>query len=123
MGLRYEQAMIQALLRGVVTMKESVTYQAILKEGMAEGIAKGIAEGIAEGRVEGRAEEARKMLLLLGRDKFGQPPTNIQMALDSVADVGRLEEFAVRLNHASSWQEVFGEPGLRRRTTRKKPSD
>ena len=37
MGLRYESAMVQSLLRGVVNMKESSTYQAILEEGEAIG--------------------------------------------------------------------------------------
>src|SRR5438105_5140841 len=69
MGLRYESAIVQSLLRGVVNMKESTTYQAILKEGKAEGKAIGIAEG--------KAEEARKMLLLQGRDRFGEPSAKI----------------------------------------------
>jgi hypothetical protein len=64
MGLRYERALIQSLLQGVVTMKESVTYQAILEEGEARGEAKG--------RAEGEAKEARKILLLLGRDQLGE---------------------------------------------------
>lgn len=41
MGLRYESAMVQTLLRGVGQMRESTTYQAILEEGKAEGIALG----------------------------------------------------------------------------------
>src|SRR5205085_4729656 len=36
MGLRYERAMVQTLLRGVLNMKESTTYEAILEEGKAE---------------------------------------------------------------------------------------
>ena len=34
-------------------MKESVTYQAILREGRAEGIARGMTEGMARGMAEG----------------------------------------------------------------------
>src|SRR5438270_5708657 len=64
MGLRYESALVQLLLRGVLNMKESTTYQAILEEGEAIGVAKGKAEGEAKGK----AEEARKMLLLQGGD-------------------------------------------------------
>jgi predicted transposase YdaD len=55
MGLRYERAVIQKLLQGVLTMKESVTYQAIIEEGEAKGEAKG------------KTEEARKLLRLLER--------------------------------------------------------
>jgi hypothetical protein len=110
MGLRYERALIQSLLQGVTTMKESVTYQAILEEGMAEGEAKG------------KAKEARKILLLLGRDQFGEPAANVQAALDALADVNRLEELTVRLKHAASWQELLGLAGPRRRSPRRKPS-
>jgi len=42
-------------------MKESTTYQAIVREGREEG------------RDEGRTEEARRMLLLVGETKFGRP--------------------------------------------------
>jgi predicted transposase YdaD len=110
MGLRYEQALIQTLLQGVITMKESVTYQAILEEGKAEGEAKG------------RAKEARKILLLLGRDQFGEPSATVQAALDVLDDVNRLEALTMRLKHAASWQELLGLPGTRRRSARKKPS-
>ncbi len=41
MGVRYPEALTQELLRGVLSMKESVTYQAILREGHAEGRAEG----------------------------------------------------------------------------------
>ena len=102
MGLRYERALIQTLLQGVVTMKESVTYQAILEEG--------------------KAEEARKILLLLGGDRFGEPSAKVQAALNSLADVSRLEELTVRVKHAASWQELLGPAIPRRRSLRRKPS-
>jgi hypothetical protein len=86
------------------------TYQAILEEG----------EAIGEAR--GKAEEARRILLLLGRDKFGAPSVNVQAALDALADVNRLEELTVRLKHAASWQELLGLPSPRRRSPRQKPS-
>ena len=114
MGLRYERALIQRLLQGVVTMKESVTYQAILEEGEAIGEARG--------KAEGKAEEARRILLLLGRDQFGAPSVNVQTALDALADVNRLEELTVRLKHAASWQELLGLASPRRRSPRQKPS-
>jgi hypothetical protein len=106
MGLRYERALIQRLLQGVVTMKESVTYQAILEEGEARG----------------KAAQTRKILLLLGRDQFGEPAANVQAALDALADVNRLEELTVRLKHAASWQELLGLAGPRRRSSRRKSS-
>jgi predicted transposase YdaD len=109
MGLRYERALIERLVRGVLGMKESVTYQAILEEGEARGEAKG------------KAEEARRMLLLFGRDRLGEPPADVTAALDAVADVGRLEALALRLKHVASWQELLGLPAPRRRAGRRKP--
>ena len=102
MGLRYEQALIQTLLRGVVNMKESVTYQAILEEGKAEGVAKG------------KAEEARKMLLLQGRDQFGEPSAKILALLDTMTDLGRLEALMIRLLHVKTWEELLGVNGTTR---------
>src|SRR5207244_4281729 len=37
MGLRYDEALADELLRGVLAMEESVTYQAIIRKGKAEG--------------------------------------------------------------------------------------
>ena len=59
MGLRHSQDLIDVLLQGVQGMKDSVTYQAI------------VAEGVAEGVIKGRAEEARRVLFLLGKEGFG----------------------------------------------------
>jgi predicted transposase YdaD len=91
MSVRYEQALIQTLLQGVLAMKESVTYQAILREGEAKG----------------EANEARKILLLQGRIRFGEPPPQAVAALDAITDVSRLEELGARLLGASSWQELL----------------
>src|SRR5436309_247206 len=86
--LLYNSALIQTLLQGVVTMKESVTYQAIIEEG--------------------EAREARKILLLQGRSRFGEPSSEAVAALDGVTDVQKLEELSVRLLQATSWQELLG---------------
>jgi hypothetical protein len=90
MGIRYERAIIETLLKGVANMKESVTYQAILEEGEAQG----------------EAKEARKFLIMLGRNQYGEPSPEVLATLNSVADVTRLEELGVRLLKASSWEEL-----------------
>jgi predicted transposase YdaD len=108
MGVRYEAALVQRLLQGVFNMKESTTYQAILAEGIAEGIAMGKAEGIAE--------EARKILLLQGQCRFGEPSADVVAALDALTDVTKLEELTVRLLQAASWQELLGLNGPSRRS-------
>jgi predicted transposase YdaD len=103
MGLRYERALIQNLLQGVVTMKESVTYQAILQEGEAKG----------------EIEEAKKILVLQGRNRFGEPPVQALAAIAAVSDVKKLEDLSVRLLGAASWQDLLGLNGARRRGRKK----
>jgi hypothetical protein len=75
-------------------MKESVTYQAILEEG--------------------EANEARKMLLLMGSDRFGEPSEKIAAHLDAETDLGRLESLAIRLLHVKTWEELLGASGTTR---------
>jgi hypothetical protein len=103
MGLRYYQAIIKTLLQGVVRMKESVTYQAILEKGAAK--------------------EARKILLLLGQDQLGEPSENVRATVEAITDVDRLNDLIVRLKPAASWQELMGLPDSRRRSPRRKPTN
>lgn len=114
MGLRYPESLAEQLLQGVEHMKESVTYQKILREGLAEGLARGIAEGSAkgraEGRTEGRAEEVRRILKRQAGKKFGGPNPRFEAAIDSIPDLDRLERLAERLLDAASWEELIGEP-------------
>jgi hypothetical protein len=56
--MRYADAFIRNAFEGVITMKESVTYQKVIRKDEAIG----------------EAKEARKMLLLQGRSRFGEPP-------------------------------------------------
>jgi hypothetical protein len=121
MGMRYEPALVATWLQGILNMdmKESATYQAILREGMAEGRAQGMAQGRAAGLTEGKVEEARKMLLLQGRNQFGEPPPEAVAALEALTDLGRLEELGVRLLRASSWKELLGLKGPSRRGRRR----
>jgi predicted transposase YdaD len=91
-----------------------VTYQAILREGKAEGI--------AEGKAEGKAEEARRMLLLFGRDILGDASEAVQNQLEAMADVNRLEQLARRVKDAGSWEELLGMQAPRRRSSRRKSS-
>jgi hypothetical protein len=81
--------------KGVVAMKESVTYQAILSEGLAEG----------------RIEEARRLTVLLGRSRLGDPPAEVISALDAVTDVEKLEALCLRSQQAADWQELLGSNG------------
>lgn len=91
MGLRYSGAVAERLLEGVRQMKESVTYQKIVEEG----------------RVEGRVEEARALLLRLGRKRFGPPSPAAEAALAGITAIERLEALSERLLDAESWEELL----------------
>jgi predicted transposase YdaD len=115
MGLRYPLDLAARLLQGVRAMKESVTYQAIVAEGLAEGL--------AQGRAEGAVQEAKKFLLLMGHKRFGPPGAQTSAAIEAISDLDQLEQMGERLLEASSWEELLARPDSRRRTgKRKKPS-
>jgi hypothetical protein len=96
MGLRYSKSVADRLLGEVLTMEDSVTYQGIL------------------------AKEARKMLLLQGRSRFGEPPAEATAALNAIEEVPKLEELGVRLLGVASWQELLDLPAPRTRGRRQK---
>jgi hypothetical protein len=111
MGLRYPQGFTDKLLEGVRAMEESVTYQAIVAKGRAKGI------------VEGRAEEARRLLLRLGRKRLGPPPPAARATIEAMDDLTRLEGLTDRLLDVATWDELLAGPTPRRRNgTRKKPT-
>ena len=59
---------------------------------MAQGMAQGIAQGVTQGVAQGAVEEARRLLLAVGRKKFGAPNEIIRTSVDAVADRDRLEQ-------------------------------
>jgi predicted transposase YdaD len=90
MGLRYPAELSEALFQGVMTMEESTTYQLIVKRG--------------------RIQEARTLLLRLGRTKFGVPAdASMTAALERITDLEHLETLGERLLHVSSWQDLLSE--------------
>jgi len=95
MGPRYDEVQVDELLRGVRQMRESVTYQAILREGRDEG------------RVEGRVEGERRLVARLGTQRFGAPGPSVVAALDALTDVDALERLADRLLTAQSWDDLL----------------
>jgi Domain of unknown function (DUF4351) len=91
MGLVYPDSIAKALLEGVRKMKESTTYQAILREGKAEG----------------RLEEAKRILLRQGRKRFGHPKAAVKSKIDAIADLAQLERLSDRVLDANSWDELI----------------
>jgi predicted transposase YdaD len=94
MGLNYSDELIDRLLQGVQNMKESVTYQKILREG----------------RVEGRVEEAIRILKRLGTKRVGKPDPLIEAAIDAIADLERLEQLSDRVLEVTGWEELLAQP-------------
>lgn len=95
LGLRFESAVIDNVLEGVMQMEESTTYQAIIRRGMAAG------------RAEGRAEEARHVLSRQGRKKFGPPTAAQEAALAAITDLARLEDLSEKVLDVNTWDELL----------------
>jgi predicted transposase YdaD len=108
MGLTYPEEVIDHLLQGVQNMRESVTYQKILREGHAEGHAEGRAEGRAEGQAIGRTDEVRKVLKRLGTKRFGKSGPEIDSLIDRITDLDELEQLTDRVLDVQSWEELIG---------------
>ncbi len=108
LGLRYSAALAEQLYRGVVSMEESSTYQAILEKGREKGL--------QEGEVRG----ARKALRLVGDAAFGKPDARLAAAIEQLNDLGRLADLLKRVPTAGSWQELLGQPGSGHRGGRRR---
>jgi predicted transposase YdaD len=91
LGLRYDEAVARALFQGVQRMRESTTYQGILREG----------------RVEGCVEGERNALLLVLRTRFGSVPANVEARIRATADVTQLEAALVRAVQVAKPEELF----------------
>jgi predicted transposase YdaD len=100
LGLQYPREFTAQLLQGVRAMEESVTYQAIVEEGLA----KGLAQGLAQGKIQG----FREAVLEQAQDKFGAPDAAARAALERIDDLQRLRELIHQLTHVSSWAELLG---------------
>jgi predicted transposase YdaD len=93
-------------------MRESVTYQAILREGRQEGIIVGRAEGIMKGRLEGRIDAARRILLRQGTKRFGEPDVITVATIEAIEDMGPLETMVDRLvdGEIHGWDDLLRTP-------------
>jgi len=89
-GLRVSQETAVELFKGVRAMRESTTYQYILDEG--------------------RTEEARKILLRLGRQRFGAASRAVEATINGISDLARLERMSDRILQVSSWAELLEAP-------------
>ena len=87
--------------RSVEDMRDSTTYQAIVREGLLEGR--------REGRQEGRQEEARRLLLRHGTRRFGAPDAAVIAAVEAIDNVDRLESLTDRIFDATAgdWNDLL----------------
>ena len=88
-------------------MRESTTYQAILREGRQEGIIVGREEGIMEGRIEGE----RRLLVRQGTKRFGVPDAATVTAIEAIKDLDRFEALSERILdlEIQTWGDLFRE--------------
>lgn len=78
-------------------MRQSTTYQAILREGRQEG------------RREGKIEGEQKLLLRQGTKRFGKPDAAIIAAIEAIQDSDRLEAIGERIldSNIKDWNDLL----------------
>jgi hypothetical protein len=93
LGLRFPQDVIDGLLQGVGIMagalKESSTYQGILREGREEALA-----------------PVREMLLRIGTRQFGPPDEATRTAVGRLTDPKQLVRLTEQVLDATSWDDL-----------------
>jgi predicted transposase YdaD len=98
-GLVHPEEVTMSLFQLVPGLKESSTYQAILREGREEGLEKG--------RAEGKLTEAIKMLIKFGTRQFGPPDPSALERLQSITDLEQIEALSDRMFEVASWDELL----------------
>ena len=79
---------VRQLFQGAsIAMRESVTFQAILEEG--------------------RVEELHRVILRLGRRRFGEVDESVRLQIEAIRDIVVLEDLTERLLIVSSWDELM----------------
>ena len=78
-------------------MRQSTTYQAILREGRQEG------------RQEGKIEGEQKLLLRQGTKRFGAPDAATLAAIEAIQDIDRLEAIGERIldPNIQDWNDLL----------------
>jgi len=103
MGVRYHRQVIRALGEKVQRMRESVTYQMIIEEGLEQGR--------AEGLVQGEIVAMRRTLVHLGTQRFGAPDERVASRLAGIDDLAALERSTDAILSATSWDDLLGLAG------------
>jgi len=98
LGLRYNNDVIRNAFLGVQGMKESTTYQAILKEGREEGRKLALNESLIIAR--------RDTLLAVLRDKFPEVPAALKARIESFDDADSLLKAVLRAMHIERIEDL-----------------
>src|SRR5207245_7714078 len=93
-------AVIVSLLLGMV-----VASMLTLREGKRQAEAERL-RAVAEAE-ESRVQEAQKLLLRLGRKRFGPPDPRTINDIETLRDLKRLEQLNERVLEVSSWQQLL----------------
>ncbi len=64
-------------------------------------------EAIEEGESRGEIKNSHKLLLRLGRKRFGPPDSATETELTAIKDLERLERLADAILTAKSWTELL----------------
>ncbi len=98
MGIRYPEEFVFRFLEGVENMRESTTYQAVLREGRDEG------------RIEGRVAEGQRLVVRQGTKRFGEPDAATVAAIEAIQDIDRIEALGDRVVNMGiqTWDELLG---------------
>ena len=99
MGLRYEAAVINVLLRGAMDMQESTYYQHIVSIGEARGVS------IGEARGEARGE--RNTIVRWATRRFGSPDPVTLARLHAITDQEHLDRIMMAVPTASDWADLL----------------
>ena len=88
-------------------MFESTTYNEAIEKGRTQGVAQGIAQGITQGIAQGELRGQRELVMALGRERLGEPSTQVVAQLESVTNPEQFPALIKRVVVAQSWNDVF----------------
>ena len=59
---------------------------------------------------EGQVFQARKIILIIGEERWGLPEESVKAQLNNIADLDRLERMIRRAVKADNWHEILDTP-------------
>lgn len=101
-GLRYTKLEIETAFTRARGMKESVTYQGILRDGREEGMKIGLEKGREEGTLIARRNDVLRIL----KARFGSVPGELEAKVNASLDAAALETAVVSAATAAKVEDV-----------------